>query len=104
MVEAAGIEPSQGTDTFTTVSEQKPCTNGTHQRACEELIDTFLTGSVQDDNTLLRSVCETFVKWATLPALVRKAVEQWDSLPKDVQKGLRGFLVGQTKARLETVR
>ena len=54
MVEAAGIEPPQERHNSATLSEQKPSTTHTDQRACEELLDTFLTDFIQDDYTFLR--------------------------------------------------
>lgn len=50
---AAGIEPSRENDTSATLSEQKPGTNHTPERGCEELIDTFLTQSGQNHDTFL---------------------------------------------------
>ena len=97
MVEAAGIEPVLENDTFATLFDQIPYTNATPPEACDELIDTFRSLSEQKQNTFLQRICEIYVKWAELTPPVRKAVAEWNSLPKNVQVAAAELLGGTDK-------
>lgn len=91
-MEAAGIEPSQENDRSTTVSEHNRCRTLTAEQVRDGLVDTFRTDPTHNDNTFLHAVCEIYAKWAELPPLVRQAVEEWDSLPTEVRKGVETLL------------
>lgn len=86
---AAGIEPALETDTSTTLPEQKPYTNDTPAKVCEELLYTFHTLSGQKRDTFLRAICEIYVKWCELPSTVRAMVERWESLPDEVKERIQ---------------
>lgn len=88
----AGIEPARDSDTSTTLLDQKLYTNHTPETACEELFDTFRTHPEQNHDTFLQLVCEIYVKWSELPASVRKAMAEWDTLPEHVRKGIETLL------------
>ena len=91
-MEAAGIEPALEKDTFATLFDQIPYTNATPPEACNELIDTFRSLPEHKQNTFLQRICEIYVKWAELPSPVRKAVAEWNSLPKNVQAAATALL------------
>jgi len=92
MVEAAGIEPSREHDTSDALSEQEPHTNHTPVVTCEDLFDTLRTSFGQNHDTWLHLVCEIYVKWTALPPALKKAVQDWDSVPEEVQAGLERLL------------
>ena len=39
------------------------------------------------------------MKWTQLPLMVKKAVEEWDSLSEDVRKGVEALLGGADEGR-----
>ena len=90
----AKIEPPSGINTSDTLPEQIPDKTLTPKEVRNSILDIFCADSEQKGDSFLRFVCEIYVKWAELPPLMRKAVEEWDSLPEEVRKRVEGLLGG----------
>ena len=71
MVEAAGIEPDIDRSANHTLSELVTDTNYTDEELCDDLIHAIATQLQRNDDNLLRTVCETYVKWVLRPKNTR---------------------------------